>query len=63
MPTFDQLYNEIPAGAKSVVWKVPTVLVDDAISFFREKVPDVRYTVSESWCDDDVTNITFILKN
>ena len=59
IPNFDQLYSVIPDGATEIRWCIPTIYVDEAILFFRSKVPDVRYIATESWSDDDCTNIKF----
>ena len=59
-PNFEVLYSKIPEGAKEARWSIPTSAVDDAIHFFKSKIPKVRYIATDSWSEDDYTNIKFV---
>lgn len=61
-PNFEVLYSKIPEGVTEARWCIPTVSVDEAILFFKSKVPGVRYTATDSWSEDDCTNIKFMWK-
>jgi hypothetical protein len=59
MVQFEEMFSKIPPGSNSVYWSIPTKSVDEAIKFFKSKKPDVRYLATESWSEDDFTNIKF----
>jgi hypothetical protein len=56
---FEELFSKIPQGAKEGRWFVPTSDAAAAISFLKSKAPEIQYTLSESWSDDDETIIRF----
>jgi len=59
MTDFNVLFNKIKPDAREAKWLVYNTEVDDALIFFREKFPNVKYITSESWSEDDMSNITF----